>query len=92
LYEAGKKSSTRFIEKHPVEYSKLAYAKADVRYSKKFLIVIRLVPMDFLWFLVNLIDWLIKKKFMSYKMLKGCVKYCSGLAYLLGTKEADLFR
>ena len=88
LYGAGKSASTRFIEKHPGEYSRLPYAKADARYSRKLLISVKLVPVAFLRFLVSFTDCLINRKVLTYIILKWCVKYVSGLAYLLGTKEA----
>ena len=88
LYGAGKSASTRFIEKHPGEYSRLPYAKADVRYSRKLWVSVKLVPVAFLRFLVSFTDCLINRKVLTYIILKWCVKYVSGLAYLLGTKEA----
>lgn len=88
LYEAGKKSSTRFIEKHPVEYSKLAYAKADVRYSSLMLKLLVILIKPVLSPLVATIEWCITRNIFPYPMTKVLVKYVSGLYYLQGTYEA----
>ena len=88
LYMAGKKGSLRFIEKHPVEYSKLAYAKVDIRYSRIYLKLLVLITRPVLWLMVDVLDWCIKKQVLHYKVAKVHVKYLSGLAYLNGTKAA----
>lgn len=88
LYIAGKEGSTRFIEKHPVEYSELSYAKVDIRYSKAHLKLLELITRPVLWLMVDMLNWCIKKETLPYKVTKLLVKYLSGLAYLNGTKSA----
>ncbi|AGS40567.1 glycosyltransferase family 2 protein [Cycloclasticus zancles] len=87
LYGAGKNSSTRFIEKYPDEYSKLAYIKADVRYSPYLLksLVILIKPM--LPALVGMLERCITRTILPYSISKVLVKYVSGLYYLQGTYE-----
>lgn len=88
LYEAGKGPSMRFIEKHPGEYSKLAYAKADVRYSPCVLKSLVILTKPMLSALVAILDRCITRNIFPYSISKILVKYVSGLYYLQGTYEA----
>lgn len=88
LYGAGKSASTRFIEKHPGEYSRLPYAKADVRYSPCVLKSLVILTKPMLSVLVAILDRCITRNIFPYSISKILVKYVSGLYYLQGTYEA----
>ncbi|ORU94001.1 MAG: hypothetical protein A6F70_07305 [Cycloclasticus sp. symbiont of Bathymodiolus heckerae] len=89
LYKSGATSSVRFIEKHPDEYKKMEYVKADVRFSKGSLKLIALLTKPFLWPMVRLIDVALRKEWLSFSVAKKLVKCSSGLAYLQGTNVRE---
>ena len=89
LYEAGKTSSVRFIEKHPFVYSQLAYAKADARSSSVLLNGLVILTWPILKPLVVIIDYCITSVAIPYSVTKKLVKYVSGLYYLHGTYSAN---
>ena len=85
LFKSGVTSSARFIEKHPDEYRKMEYVKADVRFSKGSLKLLAFLSKPLLWPMVNLLDSVLKKEWLPFYLAKIMVKYISGLAYLQGT-------
>jgi len=85
LFESGVTSSVRFIEKHPDEYEKMQYVKADVRFSKGSLKLLAFLSKPLLWPMVNLLDAVLKKDWLPFDIAKKLVKYMSGFAYLQGT-------
>jgi len=85
LFKSGATSSVRFIQKHPDEYEKMEYVKADVLYSKGGLKLLAFLSKPFLWPMVNLLDAVLKKEWLLFDLAKILVKYTSGLAYLQGT-------
>jgi len=85
LYKSGATSSARFIEKHPDEYRKMEYVKADVRFSKGSLKLLAFLSKPLLWPMVSLLDAVLKKEWLPFYLAKIMVKYISGLAYLQGT-------
>jgi len=85
LYKSGATSSVLFIKKHPDEYTKMAYAKADVKYCKNDLGLLVLASKPMLWPLVSMVDWALRKNLLPFFLAKNLVKYLSGLAYLHGT-------
>jgi len=85
LYKSGATSSALFIKKHPDEYMRMAYSKADVRYSKVGLDLLVLTTKPILWPLVSMVDWALRKNLLPFFFAKNLVKYLSGLAYLHGT-------
>jgi len=87
-YGAGKNSSTRFIQKHPEEYKRMSYAKADVRYSNDCWTLLWFVTRPVLWVLIGMSDWGIKKEILPYALAKKVLKIVTGLAYLNGTAVA----
>jgi len=89
LFKSGVTSSARFIEKHPDEYRKMEYVKADVRFSKGGLKLFAFLSKPFLWPMVNLLDAALKKGWLPFYIAKKMVKYISGLAYLQGTSARD---
>jgi len=85
LYKIGATSSVRFIEKHPDEYEKLEYVKADVRFSKGGLKLLAFLTKPLLWPMVSLLDVALKNEWLPFNVAKKLVKYTSGLAYMQGT-------
>lgn len=88
LYEAGKIPSIRFIAKHPDDYAKMSYAKADVRFSNGWLKIVVLLSKPITSYLIVLIGWCIEAKILPYFVVKSMVKYISGLSYLHGSYDA----
>jgi len=88
LYNSGATSSSRFIKKHPDEYIMMFYSKADVRYSKGSLQLLVLLTKPVVWPMVKVLDWLLVKEVLPYRLARGVVKYMSGLVYLHGTSVA----
>ena len=85
LYRSGAMSSAQFIKKHPEDYIKMPYSKADARYSNGGLMILAYFSKPILWPLVRITDWIIDRDLLPYFFLKKLVKYLSGLAYLQGT-------
>jgi len=85
LYKSGSISSVRFIEKHPDEYRKMEYIKADVQFSKGGLKLLACLTKPLLWPMVNLLDVVLKNEWLPFDVAKKLVKYTSGLAYMQGT-------
>jgi len=85
LFKSGATSSVRFIEKHPEEYRKMEYVKADVLFSKGGLQLLAFVTKPVLWPMMNLLDVALKNEWLPFNIAKKLVKYASGLAYLQGT-------
>jgi len=85
LYKSGATSSIRFTQKYPEEYKKMEYVKADVLFSKGALKLLAFLTKPFLWPMANLLNAILKKEWLPFKIAKKLVKYTSGLAYLQGT-------
>jgi len=85
LFKSGATSSVRFIEKHPDEYRKMEYVKADVQFSKGGLKLLAFLTKPLLWSMIGLLDVALKNEWLPFNLAKKLVKYTSGLAYLQGT-------
>lgn len=85
LYKSGATSSVRFIQKHPQEYRRMSYAKADVLYSQGGLKLLVLLTKPLIWPTIKLLDGMLKKGWLPFNVARKMVKYISGLAYLQGT-------
>lgn len=88
LFRSGSISSVRFIQKHPEEYRRMGYARADVRYSKGGVKLLAFFTKPLVIPIVNLLDRVLKKEWLPFFLAKKMVKYISGLAYLQGTYSA----
>jgi len=88
LYKSGATSSTRFIQKHPVVYNDMPYAKADIRSANRVLRFCSFFTEPLTWPAIKVVDWLINKQAVPYLVTKKLVKYLSGLAYFHGTRSA----
>ena len=87
LYKGGAFSSKLFMKKHALDYEKMHFSKADVKYSRIGLQSLVFLTKPILWPSIKLVDWTINKGAIPYSLSSALVKYLSGLAYLHGTQE-----
>jgi len=86
MERSGQFSSSLFIDKHPETYQKMAYSKADIRFSKGGLNLLAFLTKPLIRPIAILLDGAIRKEWLPFSVAKKMVKYTSGLAYMQGTR------